>query len=180
MGELMVFLMKCSKCNTEYDIQDFISFRKYDNEGFLLNNLDLCNNCKNKSIQQDKFDELKDKLADKGYKLYEISRCSCYDDCKKIDNIRRMCEKKEEVDKSPDFGSFPLSINWCNPAEGGIIRASVKLYELFDNYDKSSTELSKNMLKYTKNMHKLTWFILGFTIISSILTIVNVYIAIYM
>lgn len=109
---------------------------------------------------------------------YEIERCSVYDNCEKIDNIRRMCERKKEANKAPNFGFSDINpVKWCNPSEAGTIIASVRLYDLFDNYDKNSTKLSKNMLNYTKNMHNLTRILLIFTIVGFILTFINTYIA---
>lgn len=168
--------MECKICKNEYNLTNFISFRIYDGD-VLTKKIDLCSNCIN-DLQKDESDKFMSNLIEDGYGLYEISRCSCYTDCEKIGNLRKKCEKVKKVGKSPGLFDFSINpINWCDPGDAGIIRASVRLYELFDNYDKSSTKLNENMLKYTKNMHHLTWFILGFTIISIILTILNLYIA---
>lgn len=175
--------MKCSQCQKNYDLQTFNSFRIYDDDDYLVKKYDLCNDCIDQLEKNDKLNEFMDKAIKKGYKAYEISRCSTYDDCAKINNLRIMCEKKEELGEPAESSdpffikSFVKPVTWCDPADAGIIRASVRLNELFDNYDKNSTELSNNMLNYTKNMHHLTWVLLAFAIVGFILTFINAYIA---
>jgi hypothetical protein len=170
--------MECSICKNKYDIQDFNSLRIYNNDDNLIRKRDMCDNCINELSEKEKLEEFFDKFREKGYKLYKISRCPIFDDCEKINNLRIMCESKEAVDKSSSF-DFHVNLppSWCDPAEAGIITASIKLYDLFDNYDKNSTELSNNMLSYTRNMHHLTWVLLAFAVIGFILTFINAYIA---
>ncbi|TMS40433.1 MAG: hypothetical protein FGO69_10970 [Methanobacterium sp.] len=180
--------MKCFKCKKEYPVYNYISLRK--NEVDIEHKVDLCNNCAAKNYD----DEIKELITDGDLKLYEISLCPGFYDCKKIGNLRGRCEHIELLDKPVDPFGIDIShitnpIKWCEPANAGIIGASVRLYELFDNFDKNSTELSKrmlknsedaneinqNMLKYTKNMNRLTWVILLFTIVNIILIIYSVF-----
>jgi len=132
----------------------------------------------NNIIEKNETDNFVKPLIDKDYKWLKISRCSNYENCKKINNIRNMCEREENFIKARNPMGINIGaitrVNWCDLANAGIISANVKLYELFDNYDKNSTKLNNLMLEYTKKLHNLTWLLIGLAILTAILTCVSI------
>lgn len=121
---------KCTQCNKDIDNFDLLSLQKIDGEDEdgdpIVSDEKLF--CSEKCLEEYlKTNESKD------YQLMKLSRCSCYYDCKKIDNLRRMCEKEESVQKNtnPLFPDLTHLIHkpFCDPANAGIIKASLKLKE---------------------------------------------------
>ena len=121
-----------------------------------------CNNfCSTKCL-----DEFKKNNSDKleKYEFYEINRCSCYYDCKELNNLRYMCEKEKILNYEP--GAFFCNIqpkNFCEPANASIIKASINIHKEV-----------KNLKKETTFQFKLT---AAMTILVIILTLANIWIA---
>lgn len=160
--------MLCDNCKSNKNISNFTALIKQDEKKDTIERIDFCHECLNELTKS----EIKD-LIDQGFRAFKISRCSCYDDCKKIDNIRKMCEDIEPFKKENTLFNVPYmgrAAVWCKPGEGGIIKATIKLYETLDLFDKKSSEMDNHMLKYSKKMNLLTWCIL-------ILTIINIFVA---
>lgn len=93
------------------------------------------------------------------YQLYEVSRCSGYYDCLDLENIRGICEKQERLNCNPGLYSIPSLHNFCEPADAGIIKASINIKKQLDEGSK------QNSFHF-----KLTAFM---TVLVIILTIVN-------
>lgn len=159
--------MICDNCSSNKDISEFTALIRQDERKNTIERIDFCPECL-KALTESEIDD----LIGKGFKAFKISRCSCYDDCKKIDNLRKMCENKEPIKKEKNllFNYNLIQSVWCKPGEGGIIKATIKLYETLDLFDKKSTEMDTHMLNYSKKMNLLTWCIL-------ILTIINIFVA---
>jgi len=152
--------MNCENCDNELYEFDFLSLRKYERDGddeCLIESHGICS--------RDCADSLREGLNNTDdFRLYEVKRCVGYYDCERLDNLRGMCENKEEVGVSYPFGLRPTAlIRQCEPAQVGIIKSSLKLLDLMDDFDKKSTDLNNKMLKHTKSMNWLTKLILIIT-----------------
>ena len=64
---------------------------------------------------------------------------------------------------------------FCNPAEAGIVMTTAKLMNLIDNFDKKYQEASNEMLEHSKNMNRLTKWILLFTLVNLVFLIVSIF-----
>lgn len=105
------------------------------------------------------------------FSYYEVSRCPAYYYCERLGNLRNGCEERHRIEEEigmfqiPELRPPPI----CNPGEAGLILATSR-------FDETSTRLNQQMLERTITMKKLTWAILGFTIINLILIGIQIYI----
>jgi hypothetical protein len=143
----------CEQCNGSLNKFCFLSLRKYeivgegdDYDEYLVEAHNFCSEeCVNKFLERS---------VRKDFTLYKISRCVGYYDCQRLDNIRRMCEDKEEL-TSQKRGLFlmpnisPLNRR-CEPAQVGIIKSSLALLDLFESYKSESSEINKQFLENAK------------------------------
>lgn len=115
------------------------------------------------------------------YKIYEVTRCVGYYDCKKLSNLRRMCEsvvplEVEDITSSRVSAFEVLAAKAmypsCSPAEVGIIKSSIKLLDIFEKFDREATKINKEMLHHTREMNRLTKLILAFTILNLIILVI--------
>lgn len=164
--------MKCYQCNKELDKFDFLSLSKYreiEDEKILGKPFNFCSKgC------VEAFSKSKENLRD--FELYEINRCVGYYDCERLDNLRRMCEETKAIKKEVGLFSLPHipMLRKCSPAEVGIIKSNLRLLDLFEKFDKTSTEITQEMLKHTKKMSRLTKWILCFTIANVIFITIQI------
>ena len=85
---------------------------------------------------------------------------SGYYDCEDLGNLRGMCERQERLDyKNPLNITF--SSNFCQPADAGIIKSSIKIHKLIEQFRKETS------LQFTMTV------IMTFLVI--ILTVINLY-----
>jgi len=131
----------------------------YTDEGFY---------CKN-------FIEGKGKEITNEFELYRITRCVGYYDCERLGNLRIACESREPVVKSGPFDLLHIQLRPnCSPAEVSIIKSSLKLLDLLEQFERNSTQLSQEMLRHTKEMNRLTKWILAFTAINALMIIIQI------
>lgn len=155
--------MNCENCDNKLYKFDFLSLRKYgeiDDVEYLDESHNICSiNCAN--IVKGGLKNPDD------FRLYEVKRCVGYYECERLDNLRGICENKEEVGVSHPFGINLSGLNrQCEPAQVGIIKSSLKLLDLMDEFDKKSTDLNNKMLKHTKSMNWLSKLILIITVVN--------------
>jgi len=167
--------MKCYRCDAELYKHEFFSLREYKNpekkEG-LVAAADFCSvKCVNKFVDSDTDDILKE------FDIYKISRCGAYNDCERLDNLRKKCEGVE-LFSALSYVPSMATLNHCDSGEVGIIKSSVKLMDLLDSFDTKYQKASDEMLIHSKNMNRLTKWILGFTVLNLIFIIVSIGIAI--
>ena len=161
-NNISTYAEKCSVCNKSIKNFQYWSLRKLDYDELKEPKLIECNNfCSTKCL-----DEFKKNNSDKleKYEFYEINRCSCYYDCKELNNLRYMCEKEKILNYEP--GAFFCNIqpkNFCEPANASIIKASINIHKEV-----------KNLKKETTFQFKLT---AAMTILVIILTLANIWIA---
>lgn len=163
--------MKCYVCDNELYEHEFLSLRKYKNpekkEG-LETAVDFCSvECVNKFIDADTTDVFKES------DVYKISRCGAYKDCERLDNLRKKCEGVDLLSVLSYVPSM-ATLNHCDSGEVGIIKSSVKLMDLLDSFDRKYQQSSDEMLSHSKNMNRLTKWILGFTVANLIFLIVSI------
>lgn len=85
------------------------------------------------------------------YQLFEITRCSSYYDCLQIDNLRQMCTKEERLDYEPPLIGYLSNLsltNFCEPADAGIIKASLNIHKQLEE----SSSQNKWHFKLTATM----------------------------
>jgi len=163
--------MKCEQCSNQLYEYNFLSLRKYreiNDDEILEESHDFCSTeCAKKFIEG--------REVTGEFELYEITRCVGYYDCERLDNLRVACESREPVVKSGPFDlpHTQLRPN-CSPAEVGMIKSSLKLLDLFEQFERSSTQLSQEMLDHTKEMNRLTKWILAFTIVNAFMIIIQI------
>lgn len=158
--------LSCFQCKKTLNPFNYLSLRKYeeidDNERLKVS-YDLCSTeCLNKILESEV-------SYDNGFEFCEISRCVGYYDCKRMDNLRRICESRElkSLSNHSIYGLVTARrAPACSPAEVGIIKSNIKLLDLIDKFDKSSTQISKETLEHTKDMKNLTWVILIATLLN--------------
>ena len=146
--------MNCKQCSKELYEHNFLSLRKYEkieDEDYLIGSHDFCSKeC------ADKFKEKQKNQDD--LELFEIRRCVGYHDCERLDNLRGICETKERVN-SGGGGIFGLSLpplnRMCEPAQVGIIKASLGLLDVLDSFGELSLKHNKQMLKQEKSNSEL-------------------------
>lgn len=175
--------IKCEQCGKESEGYYFLSFRKHNFDGerrTVTKHLDFCSKkCAETYIA--KAESLE------GMNLFKITRCVGYYDCDRLDNLRVMCEDEEAL--KGRGGSIYSIINGmtnaidsiiraksrtCNPSDVAIIKASLKMMDMTEKFNESSTKLSNEMIKHTKGMNRLTKWILGFTIANAIIIILSI------
>ena len=176
--------MICNFCKKELDDGEFFSLIKYRDpenlKGMEIRD-DFCNErCINKFKDLDETDY-------EDYDIYRVSRCVAYNDCLNLNNLRNKCEDIELAKPKPaTITRSPLGITnfhipmpkmsfFCNPAEAGIVMASVKLMNLLDNFDKKYQESSNEMIEHSKNMNRLTKLILGFTLVNLVFLVISIF-----
>jgi hypothetical protein len=169
--------LSCSQCKKSLDPFNYFSLRKYedsddiDDDDILLESYNFCSTeCSKKFLQGLDSPE--------GFDFFEMSRCVGYYDCKRLDNLRRMCESKElkSLSNAPDFMlSSLVRPPVCSPAEVGIIKSNIRLLDLFEKFDEVSTNISKEMLDHTKQMKYLTWILLFISVLNLILLIYQIF-----
>lgn len=99
------------------------------------------------------------------YDLVKLSRCPVYYDCKEIDNLRQMCEKTKiinEDSKERDAGQLFYTLPeepFCDPANAGIIKASLKLKKQSENAMRNSN------IQFALTV-SLTLVIIGLTVLN--------------
>lgn len=142
----------CDSCKKKIKIHTLFALRKYDSEHEISDEKLFCSkNCL-------------DTFSEDGYEDYEqeeLSRCASYYDCQKLDNLRGLCEKSESIEDNSSY-LFPIisPINFCKPAEAGIIKSTIKLYE---QAEKSSKQMNIQFI--------ITLFL---TVVIVLLTIFNI------
>jgi hypothetical protein len=121
------FLEKCENCKEPIDNYEFYRLFKY--KSGTENIVDSKNFCSKDCLEN--FYEDK-KTESKYYKKEKVNRCVSYYDCEELDNLRRLCEKKEQVDQIEDayLYNYPLliGVNFCEPADAGLIKSAVLLH----------------------------------------------------
>lgn len=132
------------------------------------------------------------------YEIIEYTRCTAYYKCKKLGNLRGKCQRHENLTVKNLF-SINL-INFCDPAQAGVILSTYKMNEILNNFSeenqrqaKESNEVLKasasqnrqqfqesvKMLKQSSEESKKQFRITSImTILTIILTVVNIFIAI--
>lgn len=170
--------MKCDFCKTDLNEYEFYALRKYKDPEKTIGLMASFNFCNKGCI--DNYIDLDDENIFKSFDKYSISRCGAYKDCERINNLRVMCEDVEPLYKSYNPMDPLGTLNFaktlaphCQPGEVGIIRASIKLMDILETFDKkyqkSSNEMisqSEEMVKHSKDMKWLTVFIAIFTVIN--------------
>jgi hypothetical protein len=128
----------CEICNKNINNHMFFSLRKYEE-------VQVGNHLEDKLIECDNFcsDSCLKEFSDKHeetieeYELYEVRRCSSYYDCLDLGNIRGICEKQERLDYEHGLLS-PKLYNFCEPADAGIIKASINIKKQLDEGSKQN------------------------------------------
>ncbi|MBP1908254.1 hypothetical protein [Methanolobus bombayensis] len=163
----------CHTCNKKINSHLFYSLRKYEEvqldddleyrvEDQLEDKLIECNDFCSGSCLEAFSDKHEETIEE--YELYEVRRCSCYYDCLDLENIRGICEREERLDyESNLFPSLPLH-NFCEPADAGIIKASINIKKQLDEGSKQNSD----HFKITAVM----------TILVILLTIANIFLVI--
>jgi hypothetical protein len=150
----------CYFCKKTLAPFNYFSLRKYkesdvvDDDDILLESYDFCSTvCSTQFLKSFKFSD--------EFDFFEMIRCVGYYDCKRLDNLRRMCEsmEKRNPNNTPLFLVGGMAPH-CNPAEVGIIKSNIKLIDLIEKFDKTSTKISEDMLDHTKQMKWLTAVVL--------------------
>lgn len=120
-------------------------------------------------------DAFREKYDSDNYEIIEHDRCSAYFECKETGNLRRKCEQISNKSYR-DISAISL-INYCEPAQAGIILSTHKLTETLKDFSKQTEEQylsNKEMMEQgaresTKHFRITTWM----TILVIILTIIN-------
>jgi hypothetical protein len=128
----------CATCTKKINGHTFYSLRKYEEiEGSSEDNLIECNDFCSGSCLEAFSDKHEETIEE--YDLYEVRRCSCYYDCLDLENIRGICEREKRLDyESILFPSIPLH-NFCEPADAGIIKASINIKKQLDEGSKQNS-----------------------------------------
>lgn len=111
--------------------------------------------------------------------LYEIKKCPGYYDCKEIDNLRRKCVVKNQINKSSVWNNPTLNINWCEASTVSLVRANLKLLHFVQDAEKNAEELNSKTLEINENVEELTSDTLKHTKIMTCLTIVMLVVSIF-
>lgn len=127
----------CTQCKKELINSDLLALQKEegmdeDDDPIVDDEKLFCSEaCLNQYLEHN---ELTD------YNLVKLSRCSCYYDCKEIDNLRKMCEREEQIERNthPLLPNIHLLTPFCNPANAGIIKASLALKKQAEKSSRSS------------------------------------------
>lgn len=162
----------CIECNQPIKNHTFYSLRKYD-EG--------ATDCESKGLKEclnfcsgtclHDYQEQIDNAEE--YHLYEVTRCASYYDCLKINNLRQMCTKENRLDYEPaSFGYLPnmSMINFCKPADAGIIKASLNIHK---QLEESSKQIEESSIQNSRHFN-ITAIM---TVLVIVLTILNTYVA---
>jgi hypothetical protein len=72
-----------------------------------------------------------------------------------------------------DFSQY-LRKPQCSPSDVALIKSSLKLLDVLEQFDKVSTKIRTEMLEHTKTMKFLTILILVFTVANVIILIVSI------
>lgn len=120
-------------------------------------------------------DAFREQYSADDYEIIEHYRCSAYFECEEIENLRGKCERIENKSYR-DLSTFPM-VNFCEPAQAGIILATHKLTGVLKDFSKQTEKQylsNKEMMEQganesTKQFKITTWM----TILVIILTVVN-------
>lgn len=151
---------KCANCgrNIEYSCYVLMHHTSAEKMSF------CCRQCllsKKNDVDIDDFD------------LYEISKCASYDCCSELGNLRNMCVRKSKKNQKESISELICPHNFCDPAAAGQIRASFKLLKFIEKADAVSTKLNNESLKIAKQSKILSLIMLGLTVITIFLTVLN-------
>lgn len=160
----------CINCNQLIKSHNFYSLRKFE-EGTTehKNEIKECINVCSATCLND-YQEL---VNVEEYHLYEVKRCASYYDCLKINNLRLMCTEENRLDYEPASSIYLPNIkmvNFCKPADAGIIKASLNIHKQLEESSKQIEESSKQNSYHFKITALMTILVI-------ILTILNTYIA---
>ena len=110
-----------------------------------------------------------------------VKYCIAYNECKQLNNLRRMCTFEEKYNDSSynPYTSLPKHLNFCHPSEVSVIKSNVKLLNFVEESEKRATELNNETLKLTKDNIKLAKAMFAVTIFNSILIIIQIYLQIF-
>lgn len=130
----------CIICNKKINNHTFHSLRKYslsndyDEEDELTECKNFCSvECLNVFLAENGI------IAEE-YEMYEVQRCSTFYDCHELGNSRKICERIERLDYEPANNYIaPMRVNFCEPANAGIIKASVIIKKQLDESSKQNS-----------------------------------------
>jgi hypothetical protein len=191
--------MNCHNCGKEIGLYHFLALKKYEfpiglsSDKHYDESHEFCSEECMKAFKLPSKDGLSDKYF---WDPLDVFRCRGYYGCERLNNLRGRCEKYETHKIKEDepiesqaprnlshFSNIPAAIfippvPFCEPSEVAIISANLKLFDLFDRFDKESTKLNKEMLIHTKSMSRLTKWILVLTILNTIFVILQIVLSI--
>lgn len=126
----------CVICNKKINNHIFHSLRKYD----FLDDGDELSECKNFCSGNclKIFSEVDEKIVEE-YEIYEMWRCTSYYDCRELGNLRKICERMERLDYESNNYIAPQRKNFCEPANAGIIKASINIKKQLDESSKQNS-----------------------------------------
>lgn len=120
-------------------------------------------------------DAFREQYSTDDYEIIEHYRCSAYFECKEIDNLRGKCERVQNKSYR-DISTFSI-INFCEPAQAGIILSTHKLTGVLKDISKqteqqylSNKEMMEQGAKESAKQFRITTWM---TILVIILTVVN-------
>ena len=120
-------------------------------------------------------DAFREQYSTDDYEIIEHYRCSAFFECKEIDNLRGKCERVQNKSYR-DISTFSI-INFCEPAQAGIILSTHKLTGVLKDFSKqteqqylSNKEMMEQGAKESAKQFKITTWM---TILVIILTVVN-------
>lgn len=120
-------------------------------------------------------DAFREQYSADDYEIIEHYRCSAFFECKEIDNLRGKCERIQNKSYR-DISTFSM-LNFCEPAQAGIILSTHKLTGVLKDFSKqteqqylSNKEMMEQGAKESAKQFKITTWM---TILVIILTVVN-------
>lgn len=162
-------MIRCYNCNEEYQLYYYYILKKYKIEDGEERSIGARKFCSEDCIEEfrrngsDDSREFFNTSPDERIRMYEMSRCVGYYDCERLDNIREMCEDREEKTlqrvSRPDIGivSMPTAMDLsramapeCSPGEVGIIKASIQLIDSIEQFDYKMREINASILENSR------------------------------
>jgi hypothetical protein len=151
-------LERCTRCNKIIREYKLFALQRYDfsevhytinDEKIFCSKECLDAFCENNEVQ--------------GYDKKILIRCPTYYECLEIDNLRRMCQRSEDITPvdTPFINLTPRS--FCDPANAGLVKSAILLHKQ-----------AKKTARETNFQFKIT---LVLTVLIVLLTVMNILIA---
>lgn len=143
----------CTVCNSRIDEYDY--YRTEDKKHLLCSEECVSLN----SFQQD---------------IFHVRKCSAYEYCDKLDDLRKMCVHTKKYESHPLLNNPSDYPRFCSLGEVSNIISSVKLYEFVKKSEEEASILNKETLDVSKSNVRLAKVMLFVSVVNLVCVVFQI------